>query len=129
MILVDTSIWIDHLRSGRASLAQLLERGLVLGHPWVTGELAMGHLAQRREIIGLLGRLPQAALATTDEVLTFVERHELYGTGLGFVDAQLMAATQLTPDGRLWTADRRLATAASRLGFVGDPHALLADGE
>ncbi|MBA2530065.1 MAG: type II toxin-antitoxin system VapC family toxin [Euzebyales bacterium] len=123
MILVDTSIWIDHLRTGHATLADLLERGLVLGHPWVVGELALGHLAQRGAIIGLLTSLEQATVATPDEVLTLIDRHELYGLGIGYVDAQLLAATRLTPDAALWTADERLPAAAVRLGCATDPRA------
>jgi len=128
VILVDTSIWIDHLRAGHATLAQRLEHGLVLGHPWVVGELALGRLSQRREIIGLLTSLPQATVATTDEILTLVERHRLQGIGIGYVDAQLLAATLLTPDAALWTNDRRLAGAATRLGCAVDPTIPLADG-
>lgn len=127
MILVDTSIWIDHLRAGHATLTQLLERGLVLGHPWVIGELALGNLVQRRKIIGLLTSLPRATVATSDEVLTLVERHQLYGLGIGYVDAQLLAATRLTPDAELWTNDKRLVAAASRLGCAGDPRTLVID--
>jgi len=96
VILVDTSIWIDYLRAGHLTLAHLLERGSVLGHPWVVGELALGHLSQRQEILGLLNSLPQAAVATPAEILTFIEHHELHGLGIGYVDAQLLAATQLT---------------------------------
>ncbi len=121
MILVDTSIWIDHLRTGHATLAQLLEEGLVLGHPWVIGELALGRLSQRREIIGLLTSLPQATVAAADEILSLVERHHLFGCGIGYVGAQLLAATRLTADAALWTADRRLAAAAARLGCGVDP--------
>ena len=123
MILVDTSIWIDYLRAGHLTLAHLLERGSVLGHPWVVGELALGHLSQRQEILGLLNSLPQAAVATPAEILTFIEHHELHGLGIGYVDAQLLAATQLTPDAGLWTNDKRLAAAAARLGLVVDPSA------
>jgi predicted nucleic acid-binding protein len=129
VILVDTSIWIDHLRAGRSSLARLLERGLVLAHPWVIGELALGHLSQRREVIGLLTSLPQATVATADETLTLVERQQLYGLGIGYVDAQLLAATRLTPDAALWTDDKRLAAAASRLGCAVDPTVHVADGQ
>lgn len=121
MILVDTSIWIDHLRSGQPTLVQLLDNGLVLGHPWVTGELALGHLAQRHEVIGLLDSLPQATVATSEEVMTLVSGHQLYGLDIGYVDAQLLAATRLTADAALWTADRRLVTAASRVGCAIDP--------
>ena len=81
MILIDTSIWIDYLRAGHLTLAHLLERGSVLGHPWVVGELALGHLSQRQEILGLLNSLPQAAVATPAEILTFIEHHELHGPG------------------------------------------------
>ncbi|MDQ3766741.1 MAG: type II toxin-antitoxin system VapC family toxin [Actinomycetota bacterium] len=129
MILVDTSIWIGHLRAGHSTLAGLLERGLVLGHPWVIGELALGHLGRRREILGLLTSLPQAAVASTDEILTLVENHGLFGRGIGYVDAQLLAATYLTPDAELWTADRPLVAAASRMGCAFDPTALVVDGK
>jgi predicted nucleic acid-binding protein len=123
VILADTSIWVDHLRAGHRTLAHLLDRGSVLSHPWVAGELALGHLSQRQEILRLLRSLPQAEIATTGEVATFIERHQLHGLGIGYVDAQLLAATQLTPDGSLWTNDKRLAGAASRLGLLGDPTA------
>ncbi len=115
MILVDTAIWIDHFRDGDPLLSELLERGEVLAHPWVTGELALGHLHGRAEILLLLGHLPQATVATAAELLAFIERHELFGLGVGYVDAQLLAATQLTGDARLWTRDRRLGAAAERL--------------
>lgn len=121
MILADTSIWIDHLRAGHTTLAQLLERGLVLGHPWVVGEVALGRLSRRREVLGLLAALPQATVATTDEVRTLIERHELFGLGIDYVDAQLLASTRLTPDAELWTADRRLVAVGSRLGCAVDP--------
>lgn len=121
MIIVDTSIWVDHLRAGHPTLGTLLERGLVLAHPWVIGEIALGHLARRHEVIGLLEGLPPAAVATTGEVLTLVDRHQLYGLGIGYVDAQLLAATRLTRDAALWTNDKRLAAAASRLGCAADP--------
>jgi predicted nucleic acid-binding protein len=121
VILVDTSVWVDHLRTGHSTLAELLERGLVLAHPWVIGELALGRLSQRRALVGLLTGLPQATVATTNEVLMLEERHQLYGLGIGYVDAQLVAATRLTPDAELWTSDRRLAVVASRLGCFHDP--------
>ncbi len=127
MILADTSIWIDHFRVGHATLAQLLERGLVLGHPWVVGELALGHLSKRLEVLELLASLPQALVATTDEVLTLIARHELYGLGIGYVDAQLLAATHLTPDTALWTTDSRLVAAALRLECAADPGVTGAD--
>ncbi len=115
MILVDTSIWIDHLRTGDAALVRLLNDNAVLAHPWVTGELALGDLRHRDEVISLLRGLPQAVVADEDEVLRLVDREGLYGTGIGYVDAQLLAATRLTPDARLWTRDRRLATVTAQL--------------
>lgn len=123
MILVDTSIWVDHFRNGHRVLVQLLELGTVLGHPWIAGELALGHLARRHEVLRLLSSLPGATVATPAEVLTFIDRHELQGLGIGYVDAQLLASTRLTPGARLWTNDKRLAAAAARLGLVVDPSA------
>lgn len=121
MILVDTSVWIDHLRTGNATLVRLLERGRVLAHPWVVGELALGHLRQRREVIELVSGLPQAMAATPPEVLSLIEHHALYGIGIGYVDAQLLAATKLTDGATLWSNDRRLGAATSRLGCAFDP--------
>lgn len=116
MILVDTSVWIDHFRGGSAQLEAVLEETRVLGHPWVTGELSLGNLADRRTVLDLLTHLPQATVATAQEVFVVVERHRLYGTGLGYVDAALLASTLLTPDTNLWTRDRRLREVAQRLG-------------
>jgi predicted nucleic acid-binding protein len=124
VILVDSSIWIDHLRRGNASLARLLGDNAVLAHPWVTGELALGNLNRRDEVIGLLRGLPQATLADNDEVLRLIEQETLYGAGIGYVDAQLLAASRLTPDTRLWTKDKRLSAITARLGlgFLPTPH-------
>jgi predicted nucleic acid-binding protein len=116
VILVDTVVWVDHFRDGNPALSGLLARGEVLAHPWITGELALGRLRARAEILKLLGGLPQAAVATPAELLAFIERHQLYGVGVGYVDAQLLAATKLTADAQLWTHDRRLSTVAGRLG-------------
>lgn len=114
MILVDTAVWIDHLRAGDHDLAGLLEHGVVLAHPWVTGELALGNLHARAEILRLLDNLPQAVVATPGELRAFIDRHMLSGAGLGWVDVQLLAAAMLT-GARLWTRDRRLHAAAERL--------------
>jgi len=116
VILVDTSVCIDHLRAGGPDLARLLEYGLVLGHSWVAGELALGQLSQRADILGLLSNLPQAEVATTAEILTLVEGRELFGLGIGLIDAQLLASTLLTADAALWTKDKRLAAVAARVG-------------
>ena len=118
MIVVDTSIWIDHLRTGDAELGELLREGRVLGHPWVTGELALGHLSRRSEILSLLHNLPQANAATDDEVLTLIDTRQLSGIGIGYVDAHLLAATALTPAARLWTRDKRLALVAAQHGLA-----------
>ena len=118
MILVDTAIWVDHLRSGVPELIGALLRTEVLTHPFVIGELALGTLRQRAEILELLAALPRAAVATEAEMLGFIDRAGLAGHGLGYVDAHLLAATRLTPDARLWTRDRRLAAAAGRLGLA-----------
>jgi hypothetical protein len=120
VILVDTSIWVNHLRSGQTSLAARLEAGAVLGHPWVIGEIALGHLSQRREVLGLLRSLPQVSVPTEEETMSFIDRQRLYGLGISYVDANLLAATRLTADALLWTADRRLASIASRLGCALD---------
>lgn len=122
MILVDTSIWIDHLRAGNPELSELLQEGRVLAHPWVTGELALGHLSHRNEILGLLHNLPQATVATDTEVLTLIESRHLAGLGIGYVDAHLLAATLLTPQARLWTRDKRLAATAVRHGLAMGGH-------
>jgi len=120
VILVDTSIWIDHLRRGHPTLVDLLEVGSVLGHPWVTGEIALGRLADRRQVLGLLANLPSATIASEGEVLLLIEQQELAGSGIGYVDAQLLASTRLTPDAQLWTDDKRLTKVAVRLGVAAD---------
>jgi predicted nucleic acid-binding protein len=118
VILVDTSIWIDHLRTGDPELGELLRDGQVLAHPWVTGELALGHLSRRSEILGLIHNLPQATVATDGEVLTLIDKRQLFGLGIGYVDAHLLAATALTPAARLWTRDKRLALVAAQHGLA-----------
>jgi predicted nucleic acid-binding protein len=117
MILVDTSIWIDHLRAGDRRLAALLDTGQVLAHPFIVGELALGHLRQRQAILTALHDLPQAITADNAEVMTFIERHELPGAGIGFVDAHLLASTRLTIGATFWTRDKRLSAVAGRLGL------------
>ena len=100
-------------------LVGLLQDGHVLAHPWVIGELALGHFSRRSEILGLLHNLPRATVATDAEVLTLIENQHLFGVGIGYVDAHLLAATLLTPDALLWTRDKRLATIAVRCGLAG----------
>ena len=108
MILVDTSIWIDHLRIGDNDLAALLNGNQVLMHPFVIGEMACGNLRNRNEVLVLLKDLPRSPVATDDEVLLFIERHALMGKGIGYVDAHLLAATALDDSSKLWTRDQRL---------------------
>ena len=120
MILVDTSAWVDHLRRGNERLRTLLEDGEVASHPFVIGELTLGDLRQHAEILEYLDNLPTAPLARQDEVLTFVERHRLMGTGIGWVDAHLLASSRLG-NVSLWTLDKRLAQQARRLGVAVDP--------
>jgi predicted nucleic acid-binding protein len=115
MILVDTSVWIDHLRSGNSRLAELLEGAEVLCHSFVLGELACGTLKRREEILSLLGNLPQAPRAEEKEVLAFLGTHRLFGIGLGWIDVHLLASARLA-GAALWTRDRRLASAAESLG-------------
>jgi predicted nucleic acid-binding protein len=115
MILVDTSVWIDHLRAGDTTLVSLLEAGNVLVHPFVIGELACGNLRRRGEVLALLSELPQAHEASDAEVLFFIERHRMMGSGIGYIDAHLIASVSLTEAARLWTRDRRLITVAQRL--------------
>lgn len=118
MILVDTSIWVDHLRGGDEALAQLLGNRAVLAHPFVIGELALGHLRQRSSVLRAFFRLPHAIVARNDEVLHFIDRHDLSGRGIGYVDAHLLVAVCLTTDAALWTRDRRLRAAAERLSVA-----------
>jgi predicted nucleic acid-binding protein len=117
VILVDTSVWIDHLRAGVPALAEALEQGEVLVHPFVVGELACGKLRNRREVIDLLGNLPAAPAATDAEAMELIERRALVGRGIGYIDVHLLAAAALAGMARLWTRDRRLAQLAADLGL------------
>lgn len=118
MILVDTSVWIDHLRSSEPRLVELLHQTQVLGHPWVVGELALGHLADREQVLHLLQGLPTASSVTPSEALGFLSAHRLYGLGIGYVDLQLLASAAVTPGTALWTKDKRLRDAAERLDLA-----------
>ena len=117
MILVDTSVWIDHLRQGDAELAGLLNMGQVLTHRLVIGELALGNLQNRDIVLDALHGLPQACVASDGEVMRFIEQHALSGSGIGYVDAHLLAAVKLTHGASLWTRDKRLLTESIRLGL------------
>lgn len=122
MILVDSSVWIDHWRRGNSRLATALELGRVVAHPFVIGELACGTIPRRLSTLPLLEALPLVLAARHDEVMMLIERHRISGTGLGWVDAHLLASAMLsaTP---LWTLDRPLRRAAERLDVFGEPEA------
>jgi hypothetical protein len=116
-MIVDTSVWIDHFREPNADLELLLGEGRVATHPFVIGELACGSLRRRDEVIRLIEALPIAPVATHDEVMVFVERHHLHGSGLGWIDMHLLASARLLRQS-LWSADRRLRQIALRLGLA-----------
>lgn len=118
MILVDTSVWVDHLRESDHDLAGALEAGDVLVHPFVLGELACGNLKNRQEVLSLLHALPRAQVASADEALAFLERRQLMGRGIGYVDVHLLAAVALEDEATLWTRDKRLAGVAADLGLA-----------
>lgn len=119
MLLVDTSVWVNHLRRNEPRLAQALEDDQVLMHPFVLGEIACGSLRHRSDILGDLGKLPHAVSAENAEVLTFLDQHRLYGKGIGWIDAHLLAAAVLSRC-QLWTLDIRLADAAASLKLGAD---------
>lgn len=115
MILVDTTVWIDHLRAGDVALGALLNRSQVLMHPFVLGELACGNLRNRSEVLRLLKDLPPAPVASDEEMLFFIERNALMGRGIGYVDAHLLAAVTLGGSMHLWTRGKRLRSVAEAL--------------
>lgn len=121
MILVDTSVWVDHFNHGDVRLQTLLRDSQVVIHPMVLGELACGHLRNRQELMLLWQSLPQAVEASHVEVMQFIERHQLMGSGIGFIDFHLMASTLLTSNCALWTRDNRLNAAAETLKINFEP--------
>jgi predicted nucleic acid-binding protein len=118
MILVDTSVWVDHLRRGDPALVAALDGNTVAVHAFVVGELACGQLKSRHEVLSLLNSLTRLVAATDDEALYFLERHRLFGRGLGYIDVHLLAAAALNDDARLWTRDKRLKTVAVELDLA-----------
>lgn len=118
MILVDTSVWIDHLRSTDHALFTELEAVRVLCHPFVIGEIALGNVKARKQTLELLRQLPQAPVAHSNELLYLIEQHKLHGRGIGWTDAHLLASTLLAGDARLWTRDKRLHACAAELGIA-----------
>ena len=120
MIVVDTSVWIDHLHTRSSTLSALLDTNDVMTHPFVIGELACGTLVNRSEVLRLLAALPSATVATHDEVMMFVEQRRLMGIGIGYIDAHLLASVLLTSQARLWTTDKRLLEVASQMRLAFD---------
>ena len=118
MILVDTSVWVDHLRRGDPALVAALDGNTVAVHAFVVGELACGQLKSRHEVLSLLNSLTRLVAATDDEALYFLERHRLFGRGLGYIDVHLIAAAALNDDARLWTRDKRLKTVAAEMDLA-----------
>jgi predicted nucleic acid-binding protein len=117
MVLVDTSIWVGHLRQGSRQLEKLLLDAEVVCHPFIIGELACGNIKNRKEILSLLQSLPMAPIIEFNEFLYFIERNKLIGTGVGFVDVHLLASAQLS-EIPLWTSDRRLKSVATKLNVA-----------
>lgn len=122
MVLVDTSVWVDHFRNRSAHLVSLLEQDEVVCHPFVIGELACGNLSNRAEILGLLQSLPRAAVARHEEIMHFIDSHRLMGTGLELVDAHLLASARISHVS-IWTGDRKLKKAAEKLEVLFQPKA------
>ena len=120
MILVDTSVWIEHLRTGDENLVALLNGSQVLTHPFVIGELACGNLRKRTDVLRLSNDLPHAPVASQEEVLFFIERNALMGQGIGFIDAHLLASIALADTAFFWTHDRRLQKIAIKLRLAFD---------
>lgn len=116
MILVDTSVWVQHLRKGDERLRSLLIEGQVLCHPFIVGEIACGALRNRREILSLLAALPPAPMAEHEEVLGLIESRRLHGRGIGWIDAHLITSALLSRS-PLWTLDSKLRSVASSLGI------------
>jgi predicted nucleic acid-binding protein len=118
MILVDSSIWIDHLRLAIPLLEELIAEGEVLTHPFVIGELAMGSLKDRDEMIRELSELPATQVADDDEVLALIKRFKIYARGIGYIDAHLLASVKLTRRSSLWTRDRRFLAVAEEMNIA-----------
>jgi hypothetical protein len=116
MVLVDTSVWVSHLRDGNASLAKLLNDGYVICHPFIVGEIACGNLKNRSEILSLLQALPMAIQAEYEEVLQFIENNQLMGKGLGYIDIHLIASAILTGIS-MWTLDKKLDKVSKNFGL------------
>ena len=116
MILVDTSVWITHFQRTNLGLKHALNNRQILVHPFILGEMALSHIKDRSGVLEELGALPKAEVARPEEALTYVERHQLYGRGIGWVDVHLVVSSLLC-ESEIWTFDRRLSAAATRCGI------------
>ena len=117
MVLVDTSVWVAHLRDGTIGLEEMLEEGDAVCHPFIIGELACGNLKNRSEVLSLLQALPMAVHAEHEEVIQFIENHRLMGKGLGYIDVHLLASANLM-EVQLWTLDKRLKKVSSKMALA-----------
>ena len=118
MTLIDTSIWIDHLRKPEELVSHLLRNDEVTMHPYVIGEVALGNLSRRSEIVLMLSTIPTTEVAKHDDVMRLIDQHRLFGTGLGYVDVHLLTSARLMRETTLWTRDKQLHAAADRLGVA-----------
>jgi len=121
LILADTSVWIDHLRSGDKELRQHLNQGQIVIHPFIIAELALGSLRDRTKTLALLDLLPQVRVAQLNEVRLTIEARHLYNRGIGLIDAHLIASVLINPPTLLWTRDRQLRKVAESLGIHAGP--------
>jgi predicted nucleic acid-binding protein len=118
VILVDTSVWVDHLRRGDAALVAMLDANEAAVHDFIIGEIACGHLKARQRVLSLLASLPRIAAATEEETLYFLEHRHLFGRGLGYIDVHLLVAASLHAGTHLWTRDKKLHAIASELNLA-----------
>jgi predicted nucleic acid-binding protein len=120
MILVDTSVWIDHFAHPINTIFELAEGEQLLTHPFILGELALGSIKNRRHFLETFAQLPMAIAATNDEVLALIEHHSLFGRGIGYLDAHLIASVMLTDNTKIWTFDRRMQAVVADLECAAD---------
>ncbi|MBV9063044.1 MAG: type II toxin-antitoxin system VapC family toxin [Alphaproteobacteria bacterium] len=120
MILIDASVWIDHIRTAESVISELVNARKVLCHPFVIGEVGTGQFRNRRLFLSDLEKLRAAELANDDEVMALIERHGLFGRGIGYIDAHLLASAFLTPEAKLWTRDKRLREAAKEMELAAE---------
>lgn len=121
MYLVDSSVWINHLRDGNPTLVQALSEDAVWCHPHIIGELALGSLKERSVFLEMLGDLPRSTQAADNEVIALIENRKLYGRGIGYIDCHLLASALIAGNLKIWSDDKRLSSAAAELGVAAHP--------